>query len=429
MTPVFDSRPLTPAEKYYTFLDTVTPMNVVVAGDLDRCLAADLVAQRWTQFTSLRSLPRLRIRGDLTLADGDAADSAFNAHEAAADGWDEYLARELRRPFGLDRPMRCLYLTSAAENRSRLVFIAHHAVVDGRVGVAELQMFVRLLDGRAIPHQQRLSVAPASSKQLRWRSDRQELISLLREIAARNDAAGAPDPASWPRPDAERRPRLVSLTVAPAEAAGLLAAAKSRGMRAHSAIAAAWLIAAARRVGERPHPTLQLSSPVDLAVPSPDPDRPTAPAVSVVAHRHQVTPQSPWELAQRVGAATDASISRGEAELFFHLTRVEAIDDLEAGARVVAHALASAPPAISVSNMGVISADGDPDWLRTVYGILAPTPNQMVFASAVSYRGCLTHSVGTDDTQLPADVIGSLIDDYRAVVRTMGSAEPVAGTG
>jgi hypothetical protein len=411
---------MTPAEKYYAFLDFVSPMNLMLVAELDRCLPIDQVEATWTKFTALRSLTRIRVHADLTLADGGSAETDFDGKELPVDQWNAQLSHESLRPFGLDRPMRCRYVTSPDEGRARLVLIAHHSVVDGRVGIADLQNFIRALDGQDIPPQNSLSIAHPSPKSFPWQADRKELVSMLRGITARNDEAGPLEPTVWDHPDAPRRPRFFSLTLEGAEAAGLLAGAKANQARAYPAIAAGWLVTVAKRMCEGTTPTVQLATPVDLAVPSDDPDRATSPVVSVISTRHQVSPEAPWELARGVMTKVTAAMDRGEGELFFHLNRAKNIQDLDAGARLVSHALASAPPALSVTNLGIVDPGSDPEWLHSMCGYIPATPNQMVFVSGLGYRGRLVHSVSTDDSQVGPEAAGGMVTEYCDVVRGMG---------
>jgi hypothetical protein len=421
--PSFASRPLTAAERYYAYLDCVAPMNLLLMAELDRVFPADEVAARWSEFARVRALPRLRVRADLTLADGPARDVGFRAAEVGTTGWDAELAAESGAPFGFDRPMRLCYLASPGEGRSRLVFVVHHAIVDGRVGIADLQRFVRSLDGQPVAPQDGLTLAVPATRSFPWQRDRQQFLALLRELAARNAAAGEPEPRGWPAGVEARRPRFFSLTVDAGDARGVLAAAKAQGTRAYPLMAATWLAAVAEHLGADDPAVLQLATPADLAEPSPEPDRPTAPVVTVLAGRYAVSPTAaPWDLARQITANLDAALARGEGELFFTLARAEALIDLEAGSRAVARALASAPPAVSVTNLGPVDPGSDPAWLRGMCGYLAAAPNQVLFVSGLGYRGRLVHSIATDDTQLPAEHAAAVIAGYTDRLRSLARA-------
>lgn len=409
-------RPMTPAEKYFAFLDRVSPMNLLLVADLDRAVDIDQVAECWPRFARDRVLARMQVRPDLTIGAGDAI-GGFTGLTLAAGEWDARLSLETREPFGTDRPMRCCYFASPDEGRARLVFVVHHAVVDGRVGVAELQAFVRALDGQRLEPRTRPPAVVPATRTFPWQQDRGALRSLLADLRSRQ--AEPPEPSAWSRPVAPRSPRYFSLTLDGSIAAGFLAAARRHRTRAYSAMASTWLRVAASRLADRQPATVQLATPVDVTGAAPDPHLAAAPVISVVANRFAVTPEARWELAAEIGAALDASIERGEAELFFQLTRADRIADLETGARVVAQAIAAAPPAFSVTNLGVIDPGSDPPWLRTMCGYLAPTPNQVIFVSGLGYRGRLVHSIATDDSQLDPSLAGALVADYAEEIRAI----------
>ena len=417
---------MTPAEKYYAFLDRVSPMNLLLVADLDRALDIGPVAGCWSRFVRERALPRVRVRPDLTIGDGGRGEIDFVGRTLLSDEWDAQLSRQSREPFGTDRAMRCLYLASPDENRSRLVFVVHHAIVDGRVGIGELQAFIRALDGQDLPAEKRTPVALAPTRVLPWQRDRRLLRDVADEIRRRTERAGPPAPFDWPHPAGPRAPRFFSLTLCRPEAEPFLTAVRRHGIKAYSAMAAAWLTVVADRLVEQRPTTLQLATPVDLAERGPDPDVPTAPVVSVIAQRYRVEPDAPWELAGEISTGLAAAMERGDGELFFHLTRAEHIDDLDAGARVVEHALAAAAPAVSVTNLGVVDPGSDPDWVRSMCGYLAPTPNQVIFVSGLGYRGRLVHSISTDDTQVDPAVAAALIRGYTDQLSVMSRPDQVS---
>ena len=181
---------MTPAEKYYAFLDRVSPMNLLLVADLDRALDIGRVAECWPHFVRERALPRVQVRPDLTIGDGGPGQIDFVGLTLPSTEWDAQLSRESREPFGTDRPMRCLYLASPDENRSRLAFVVHHAIVDGRVGIAELQAFIRALDGQDLPSETRPPLVLAPTKVLPWQRDRRLLGAVVQEIRARNEGVG-----------------------------------------------------------------------------------------------------------------------------------------------------------------------------------------------------------------------------------------------
>lgn len=411
---------MTPAEKYYAFLDRVSPMNLFLVADLDRALDIDQVADGWPRFVRQRALPRVQVGADLTIGVGGAVGEFVGMSLPSAE-WNAQLSREARAPFGSGRPMRLCYFASPDEGRARLAFVVHHAVTDGRVGVAELQAFIRMLDGQGLESQPEPPVVVPATKKYPWQQGRVELSALLQDLRARNVAAGPPDPPDWKRPDRAREPRFFSLTLDGTPAAGFLAAARQHRTRAYAAMAATWLRIAAPRLAGADGAILQLATPVDITGDNPHDSVPAAPVTSVIANRFHVPAGVGWDLAADINAALDASLERGEGELFFHLTRAGQITDPDVGVRVVAAAIAHAPPTISVTNLGVVDPGTDPPWLRSMCGYLAPTPNQVLFVSGLGYRGRLVHSVSSDDTQLDPDLAAEFVAGYAERVRTIGA--------
>ena len=53
------SRPMTTAEKYYTFLDLAWPTNPILSAEVAVCPPAEQVRARWSEFCARRIYPRL----------------------------------------------------------------------------------------------------------------------------------------------------------------------------------------------------------------------------------------------------------------------------------------------------------------------------------------------------------------------------------
>lgn len=406
---------MTPAEKYYTFLDDTWPMNIMIVADLDTALPMDLVAETWARFCRLRSFPRLTAQADLTLRDIGPERVEFSGEELSSDQWHARMDEETVRPYGLDVPLRCRYYVSDSEQRSRVVFIGHHAIVDGRVGVANLQAFIRALDGQALVEQQELSVPadPVRPAGYPWQHNKARLIETLREISRQRAELADVQPNDWPRASLERSPTTRALAFDAQDTGRILSAMKGHDTRALPTMAAAWLCAVREHLVADVPTTLQLGVAVDLSAQHNDPRRPAAMNVGVVTNRFRVKDDAPWALAQDVSRSVGESMDRGDGELLFHLTRAAAIDDLDTGRRVVARSLEGAPPTVSVTNLGIVDPGSDPPWLRWMCGYLAPTPNQLVFVSGLGYRGQLVNSVTTDDLRLPPERAAALVSTFR----------------
>lgn len=411
---------MTAAEKYYAFLDSVWPMNLMLVAGLDRVLPPDLVERRWREFTERRILARLRPAADLTVLDG-GADLAFGTTQLTAGGLQQELARESRIHHGMERPLICRYWTDEGAGRSWVCLIGHHSTVDARGGISELQHFIRFLAGHEIEGQEQISLPEPPSGDHQWQRDRGELVSLLRELGRAQEAAGPPGPADWPEPSRTREPRFSTVVVTPDRSSALLQEAAHHGTRAFPSLAAAAMVAVAEVVCVSGEETLQLNVPTDLTVSRDDPDRPSAVNVAVLSHRHRVQPGEPWDLARRVDECVRRARERGEGDLFFHLTRVARVEDLDRGARLVEESVRSAPAAVSVTNLGVVDERADPPWLATLAAHQAPTPNQVISSIGLAYRGQQVLSIATDDVRLDPVRAERLVAAYGEVLDAMAS--------
>ena len=414
---------MTTAEKYYTFLDESWPTNVTFVAELDRVFPAEYVEARWREFSAQRIFTRSMPTADLMIVDGGMSRVDFQAREVAAEELDDEVARESMIGHGTEKVVHCRYWTVPGLDRSRIALVAHHAIADGRAGIAELQQFVRFLGGIDVPAQQHVSVPRVAERdRYPWQADRKELLALLRALGDRNRELGPPEPSSWPAVTLERRPRFAHLAHPAGTATRLADAAARDHARMFPAIAAAAMTAVVRHVAARDVGTLQLNVAVDLASERPHLNRPPAMNVGVVSQRQSVRVDDPWQLARDVTAALGTSLKRGEGELFFDLSRVDKAEDIGAGTALVAAAIENAAPAASVTHIGTVDAADDPEWLTEIWANQAPTPNQVIQAVSLEYRGRLVHCVTTDDLRVPTVVARSLLADLARAIEDM--AEP-----
>jgi hypothetical protein len=411
---------MTAAEKYYTFLDHQWPSNVMISADLAICPEPAQVAAAWDEYRARRVLGRAVATEELTLADPGVEKGHFMSTDLPSARWDAVFDEEaaVRHELGLAPRLRLL--RSPEEGRSRVILLGHHALLDGRIGLTEVQWLVRILDGQDVPEQQQLSAAPAAAEPVHaWQKDRAAMLDLLRSLRARNLELGEPGPDWWPDASVACRPRLRQLVLEPEPSRRLVAAGREHGSSAFSTVAAAWLGIIARDLCDGDRPTVQLSVPADVSTPSETPDAPTAMAVAVLSRSFRVDPgdpDGPWGLSAEVVTTIREALARGEGDLFFQLTRTAKVEDLATGAAVVASAVGSGPPCLVVSNMGVIDPGTDPEWLTFVQGQLAPAPNQVVFVATLSYRGRFIHTVATDDNRIDEARSRGLLDAYRSFV-------------
>lgn len=411
------SRPMTVAEKYYAFLDLSWPMNPILSADLAVCPTPEEVEEKWRAFCSRRIYPRLMPTADLTIVDAGTSRVTFSAEVVPSADWSAALATVAGTEFGLERVMACHYVASPEEGRSRLYLLGHHSIVDGRGGLIELQAFLRFLDGQDVPSQDRLPVAGSTAARFPWQDDRRKMLEVLRDMSARNRELGPPLPASWPAADAARVCRGQPITFDADTSTALLGRAREEGVRVFSAMAAAWLVEVQRTVCGADQGTLQLNVPVDRSAPSDDPRRPNPMNVGVIGHRYRVSADEQWQLARDVASTVREAVDRGEGELFFELSRLEGVSDLAKGVEMVRAAIDAAPPAVSVTNMGLLDASGDPPWVETIAGNLPPTPNQVISFSTMGYRGQLCSTLWTDDLRIAPEHAVQLASGFRQALR------------
>jgi hypothetical protein len=241
------------------------------------------------------------------------------------------------------------------------------------------------------------------------------MIDLLRELKTRNASYGVPQPAAWPDSSVPRRSWLRHVEIGPETSARVVAEGRAHGANPFANVVSA-LLASAARVLCGGDATLQLAAPADLGTPPGDPNQAPAMAIAVLAHPFEVAVDDRWTLAGRVKAAVVEALARGEGDLFFHLARLENVTDLATGRDRVAAALSAGPPSVVVSNMGVVDAGSDPEWLRSLHGQLVAAPNQVVFLALTSYRGRLMHTFATDDNRVAPDQREALVKEYLALI-------------
>ena len=410
------SRPMTTAEKYYAFLDRTWPTHPMMAADLDRCFPVEWVEDRWRAFCARRIYTRLMPTGDLTIVDGGTARFDFSGKVTPTDRWPDEVVREADTARQLERVIGCLYLASPSEGVSRLVVGGHHSVLDGRGGVEELQRFVRFLDGQDVQTQDQISLTPSSGSRFAWETDRSVLLDVLGKMRARNEELGELHPLDWPVGDSTRRSRLAEVPFDTHESSALVTRARAEGARPFATVAGACLLAVARAVSAVERGTFQLNVPADRGARATGRDVPPAMNVGVVSRRYTVAVDDRWELVREIASTVRAALEHGEAELFFFLSRLENVKDLSSGVDRVARAIVAAPPAVSVTNVGVFDHESDPAWLRRLWTYLAPTPNQVISYSCLSYRGRVSSTLWTDDLRVTPGRAESLVDEYRGLL-------------
>jgi hypothetical protein len=402
-------RPLDVAGRYFAVLDQLWPANVVCVAELDTVFPAGEVDAAWAQVCAASPIARCRIdaSGDSTphLLDDEVVGCDFERREGTLE---TVLADEQRTRFDVATGplVRCRYVV--ADGSSAVLVTGHHAVLDGRGGYVLLQRLAGLLAGAAPPAPRHLppGLQDRIRPGLRWPQDRSVVLGMLREMAERRRAAGPVDELLKPAVEpAERRLQVSLHRLDEAETAALFARTKTVGATGYGLIAASWLHAARDLFADgRPTHNLSLTTPADLRARLDPPVPGDVPGMfaSLISTSHEIGAADLGAVANEVSTTVQAAVDRGEGELFFALARPGPLDGR--GAAMLRSALAAAPQSLAVSNTGRLPEGADPEWVRSVWFSFAPTPNQLAFVSATTYRGRLTMAACVDRARVPIEL-------------------------
>lgn len=387
------TRPLDPTEVYYELVDRLWPMNALGYLEVEGTYDDAEVAAAWA-----RVIDGVPVVGARVVRSGPReAVLDSGAHLAApvtpyADLWTMLSAvGDARIP--LQGPLVRCATSPGTVGGTAFAVTAHHVALDGRPMAQLLLLLARVLEGGDISgHPLTRPTEPLGSYTLPerdWTGRRREMLETAREIRDEEAYVGNGAVPDWYAKNLDA-PRDLAFTVFEldeTESRNLVAWSKAQGATVHGALTAAMVRAIA---GVAPGMTrVPLSTTVDLRV------RAAAPAVDVVGQSAAVVSasfdalQAPGALAREATADIRRRVDRGEPELFFALSGVERLPVGEAADKVVRGWMESAVPAANLSNLGVV--DGDvPDGARRVCVSLAPTPNQVLFVAATTFRGRVT---------------------------------------
>ena len=387
------TRPLDPTEVYYELVDRLWPMNALGYLEVEGIYDDAQVAAAWERITAevpvvgarvVRSGPR-----EAVLDSGSRLAAPVTPY---ADLWTMLSAvGDARIP--LTGPLvRCATSPGAAGGTAFAV-TAHHVALDGRPMAQLLFLLARVLDGADIGgHPLTRPTEPLGRYTLPerdWAGRRRAMLETAREMRDEDGWVGNGAVPDWyaKRLDGPRDLSFTVFELDEEESGRLVAWSKEQGATVHGALTAATVRAiAALSPGMSRVP---LSTTVDLRV------RAAAPAVDVVGQSAAVVSAS-FDATQEAGAlAREATadirrrVDRGEPELFFALSGVERLPVGEPADKVVRQWMEAAVPAANLSNLGVVDGDA-PDGVRRVCVSLAPTPNQVLFVAATTFRGRVT---------------------------------------
>jgi hypothetical protein len=430
------SRPLDPAERYFYLLDLLWPMNIVAVAELDRSLEEDRVRAAWGAVAERAPLARSRVVA------GEGLGLILESEPAIADDvalvtprpWRSLVQHEQCARFDVSAGplMRVRYVADGVGG-SALALVAHHAVADARTALWLLQEVVRELAGERarsaaatrLPIPMHEAVVPDH----RFSENRAGMLQLLRKLREERDALGALESVPWHDRHAESRdPVLEQLVLSAPETKAVVDLARDAGATVNGVASAALLLAVAGTLdGGEPERTLALTTPADMRSRLSPPIAPREPGmyVTLLASAHRVRPNGFAESARAISDDVRARLARGEGELFYTLTRPDAIAADEDGLARLRSLIDTAPQAIAVSNTGILDDAGDPDWVRSLSFALAPTPNQVAFAAATTYRGRLLINVASDRARVETAAVRRVVEEASGWLRQMRQPGPL----
>lgn len=383
-------------------------MNALCAIEFDGIITVDQVEQAWNRLaeqvpiigahvdrTSARDARMVfgTPRGTLPVARYDDVESAWASESLAT----------------IDVETGPLVRCSLVEQDSgaTVVITPHHSALDGRCMAELALLFARLLidqtdvgdhplAGPTLPLQDANGTQPAREPRLA------DMVATARLMRSEDGYVGAAGTVEWHDVllDSPRDIGFTLFDLTEDETSGLISWARSQEATVHGVLSAAMLQAAASvspglaRVG--------LSTTVDLRSRFDSPDRGCIGQAAGVISASYETADTSGAMARLISSDIRRRFDRGEAEVLFSLSGAGRFPVDHTTDRVIRGWIEQATPTLCIGNLGVVSGPAPPAVRRLTVG-LAPTPNQVVFVSALTFRGRLNLAVGYDRNRLTTD--------------------------
>jgi len=425
------TRGLDSSEVYYELIDRIWPMNILCVLELDGAVTTSAVAEAWAR--SAERVPVVGARVERT-SPRDAhfvfGPDGATGTVATYDDLPTALAAEGRTPIELATgPLARCSVVEHAE-RATVVIAVHHAALDGR-GLAQLALlFARvLLDGDDVSgHPLTSATLPLGELTVpehSWASRRGEMLATAREIRSEDGYVDNAVPLPWHDPalEAEREIGFVPFRLTTEETADLIGWSRTHDATVHGALSAAVLRTVALLTPRLPRTAL--STTVDLRARALAPERGSIGQAAAVIAASYGDPADAGATARAVSADVRRRVDRGEGELFFALSGADRLPVGEESDKVVRQWTGNATPSVCLSNLGVVRGAA-PDALRGLTFGLAPTPNQVAFVFAATFRGRTSFTVGFDRSRLAIDP-ETLAETLRLELVALVGAAPGAG--
>jgi hypothetical protein len=405
-------RALDPIERYFWLLGQVASMNLIGMAELDCQLETGVLTESVQALQARHPLLRARVEqldGEFVFVEAPRL-IPVEVRPVTSLGWTAEVQAELATPFApAPAPLcRCVYLPFTDRDRSALLVVVHHVMIDGRSLPRLVQQIVRQVDsaGPALVEVAELPGPLTERFAEEIRSPRAR-IEVLREV--QRERKGQAEPVALPfhhREVASRRPRFDLLEVEPDQMPPLRDRARAAGASVYGLLAAATLEATAALFEGAADRVICLATPTDLRnrVDPPEPDDSIRCAVGLLSTPYPVaTPPDPG-LGRRITEQTRKEVARGESHLFYAIVRAGLFPANDDGIARFADWVAQTPQNVAVSNVGVVDDQGDPSWVRSVGVSLGCSPNQMSFMLVTTYRGRMVITVTTDSEKLAPEV-------------------------
>ncbi len=417
-------RPLDRTEAFFWLLDRCSSMNFTVVleghGPLDPARLAQALAEAGRRHPALACAVEAP-QGRLAFVPREGARIDL-AVEAVGEDWLAATAARLAEPFPLGAaPLARARLATRAGGGWVFELQFHHAIADGRSGIALAREVLEQARGGPVPaavdgaRRSFFDLFPAGlagesglAKAGEWRAQ------LKREATGRPEAIPA-----FAREARPIRPGIVQLRLGESEVAALAARARAEGASVHGALGAAQLAAVAGQFEPGHVPTLTLTSPVDLRAHLAEPVDAATPGfyVSLLSSTHAVDGRAElWPLARFLTEDLRRQVAAGGGHLFYHLVPPaetvppvpEAIDQFRAYMQRM-------HPACALSNVGRLAPMGEANGIAVddVSFALCPMAHQPLFAAATTFGGRLTLNLVHDANRLAPAVAQAIAASMR----------------
>lgn len=251
--------------------------------------------------------------------------------------------------------------------------------------------------------------------EFRWRERGEDFRARLRAIGEQRKSA--PPAGAVPDHEVRNGPRSVDGTIwwlTEEQSAELLAACREARTSMTGYAGALWAEAIADHVvpadgsprDEENPPSIGISIPVDMRS-RVNPKIAFSTVGTYVSMLNATVPVAGGTTAERareIGNQMRQAIKDGEPELFYAITRPDALPFSEKGDARMQAMLDCAPQAITVSNLGVVDDAGDPAWVDRFFGTFIPMQNQVAYVVPSLYRGKMTLMVSADTSRLTSEL-------------------------